>query len=81
MNVSVYRRRTWSESKKSRMIRRLFAVAVAASAFTTISGPSQAAPVAPLPAGVASYAATGNIAQAGSHHLSLLVPSRLWHCH
>ena len=43
------------------MIRIAFAIAVAVLAFTAVSGVSQAAPIAPLPAGVASEAASGNI--------------------
>jgi hypothetical protein len=34
------------------MLRTLFALAVAGSIFTAVSGTSQAAPIAPLPAGV-----------------------------
>jgi len=43
------------------MIRTVFAAAVAALVFAAASGVSQAAPIAPLPAGVASKAASGEI--------------------
>jgi hypothetical protein len=39
------------------MIRTIFAMAVAALFFAAVSGTSQAAPIAPLPAGVASDSA------------------------
>ena len=57
------------------MIRTAFAVVIGALAFTTVSGISQAAPVAPLPAGVASDAAAGNLTQVWWHH------HHHWHHH
>jgi hypothetical protein len=45
------------------MIRIAFAVAIATLALTTASEISQAAPIAPLPTGVASEAASGNVTQ------------------
>ena len=48
------------------------AVAIAALAFTTVSGVSQAAPVAPLPAGVAADAGAGHLTLVYWHH-------RHWH--
>ena len=56
------------------MIRLAFAVVIGALAFTAVSGVSQAAPAAPLPAGVASDAAAGNVTQVWWHH-------RHWHHH
>jgi hypothetical protein len=41
----------------------VFAVAVAAAVFVAVSGVLQAAPIAPLPAGVLSDAAAGNVTQ------------------
>ena len=43
------------------MIRMAFAIAVAAFIFAAGVGVSRAAPIAPLPAGVANDAASGNI--------------------
>jgi|GEM_PF-1744725 hypothetical protein len=57
------------------MIRLAFAVVIGALAFTTVSGISQAAPVAPLPARVASDAAAGNLTQVWWHH------HHHWHHH
>ena len=54
------------------MIRLTFAVAIVALAFAAVSGNSQAAPIAPLPAGVASDASGGNITQVYWRH-------RHWH--
>jgi hypothetical protein len=54
-------------SKEDSMIRMAFAVAIATLAFTTVSGVSQAAPIAPLPTGVKSDAAAGNITQVYWH--------------
>lgn len=45
------------------MIRTVFAVGLAALVFGAVSGVSQAAPIAPLPAGVANEAASGHITQ------------------
>lgn len=45
------------------MIRTAFAIAVTALVFATVSGVSQAAPIAPIPAGVANEAAAGNLTQ------------------
>jgi hypothetical protein len=59
--------------KEELMIRATFAIAIAALAFTAFSGTSQAAPMAPLPAGVASDAAAGNVTQVYWH--------RHWHHH
>ncbi|MDR3422161.1 MAG: hypothetical protein P4L80_13115 [Xanthobacteraceae bacterium] len=50
------------------MSRFVFAAAIAALAFVTVSGISQAAPVAPLPAGVVSDAGAGNITKVYWHH-------------
>ncbi len=46
------------------MIRTVFAIALAAIAFAAVSGASQAAPIAPLPAGVAADAGHGNVTKA-----------------
>ena len=43
------------------MIRTVFAVGLVALVFGAVSGVSQAAPIAPLPAGVANEAASGHI--------------------
>ena len=43
------------------MIRMVFAVGLAALVWAAVSAASQAAPVAPLPAGVASEAASGHV--------------------
>jgi hypothetical protein len=48
------------------MVRTVFAVAIVALAFASVSGVSHAAPVAPLPSGVASDAASGNIRTCGA---------------
>ena len=46
------------------MIRTACAIAVATVLVAGVSGVSQAAPIAPLPTGVASDAASGNVIQA-----------------
>ncbi len=46
------------------MIRTFTAIALAALALTAVSGASQAAPIAPLPSGVAADADHGNVTQA-----------------
>ena len=46
------------------MIRTAFAIAVAASVLAAVPEVSQAAPIAPLPAGMAHEAAAGNLIQA-----------------
>ncbi len=56
------------------MIRIAFAAAIAALAFTAVPGVSQAAPVAPLPVGIASDAAAGNLTQVWWRH-------HHWHHH
>ena len=43
------------------MIRTVFAVGLAALVFAVVAGASQAALIAPLPAGVARDAASGNV--------------------
>jgi hypothetical protein len=48
------------------MIRTVFAMAVAALVLAAVSGTSQAAPIAPLPAGAAS--GQGNFTQVYWHH-------------
>jgi len=48
------------------MIRTVFAIALAAITLVTVSGLSQAAPIAPLPAGVT--ADHGNLTQVQWHH-------------
>jgi hypothetical protein len=45
------------------MFRMVFAVAFAAAVFVAVAGVLQAAPIAPLPAGVLSDAAAGNVTQ------------------
>jgi hypothetical protein len=55
------RRERYLTSKEDGMIRTVFAVAVAALAVTAAFGASQAAPIAPLPTGVTSDAAAGNV--------------------
>lgn len=57
------------------MIRMAFAIAIAALVFAAVSGASHAAPIAPLPAGVASDAGAGNITQVYWHH------RHYWHHH
>ncbi len=49
------------------MIRTVFAMAVAALVFAAVSGTSQAAPMAPLPAGVAA-ADHGAVTHVWYHH-------------
>jgi hypothetical protein len=48
-------------SKEDSMIRTVFAVGLAALVLAAVSGLSQAAPIAPLPAGVASDAASSHV--------------------
>lgn len=50
------------------MIRTVFAIALAAIAFAAVSDASQAAPIAPLPAGVAADAGHGNVTYYHHHH-------------
>jgi hypothetical protein len=45
------------------MMRIAFAIVMAALVFVAVSGVSRAAPIAPLPAGVANDAASGNVTQ------------------
>jgi hypothetical protein len=59
-----------SRPRRTTMIRTIFAMAVAGLIFAAVSGTSQAAPIAPLPAGVTS--AQGNVTQVYWHH---------WHHH
>jgi hypothetical protein len=56
------------------MFRMVFAVAVAAAVFVAVSGVLQAAPIAPLPAGVLSDAAAGNVTQMLASALGLASP-------
>ena len=49
------------------MIRLTFAAAIAALVFAALPGASQAAPIAPLPAGVASDASNGHVTQVWWH--------------
>jgi hypothetical protein len=50
-------------SRENSMLRTIFAVAISSLVLAAISGASQATPIAPLPAGVASDAAAGNVTQ------------------
>jgi hypothetical protein len=50
------------------MIRTVFAIAAGALALTAVSGASQAAPIAPLPAGVTADAGHGHVTQAWYYH-------------
>ncbi len=50
------------------MKKTVFAIALAALACTAVSGASQAAPIAPLPAGVAADADHGNVTKAWYYH-------------
>jgi hypothetical protein len=45
------------------MLRTIFAVAISGLVLAAISGASQATPIAPLPAGVVSDVAAGNVTQ------------------
>jgi hypothetical protein len=45
------------------MLRTIFAVAISGLVLAAISGTSQATPIAPLPAGVVSDVAVGNVTQ------------------
>jgi len=56
----------WLVSKEDSMIRMVFGIAVAALLFAAGSAVSQAAPIAPLPAGIASGA--GNVTPVHWHH-------------
>jgi hypothetical protein len=49
------------------MIRTFFAMAVAALVFAAVSGTSQAAPMAPLPAGVAADSSHGDVTHVWWH--------------
>jgi hypothetical protein len=49
-------------SREDRMLRTIFAVAISGLVLAAISG-SQATPIAPLPAGVVSDVAAGNVTQ------------------
>jgi len=48
-------------SREDRMLRTIFAVAISGLVLAAISGASQATPIAPLPAGVVSDVAAGNV--------------------
>jgi len=50
------------------MIRTVVATAVAALVFAAVSGTSQAAPIAPLPAGIAADASHGSVTHVWWHH-------------
>ena len=53
------------------MLRTMFAMAVAGLVLAAVSGTSQAAPIAPLPAGVAAHDAgndSGNLTKVYWHH-------------
>jgi hypothetical protein len=50
-------------SREDRMLRTIFAVAISGLMLAGISGASQATPIAPLPAGVVSDVAAGNVTQ------------------
>jgi hypothetical protein len=59
------------------MTRTIFAMAVAGLLFAAVSGTSQAAPIAPLPAG----ATNGNVTQVFWHHHCWHGPHGHLHCH
>jgi hypothetical protein len=50
------------------MKKTVFAIVLAALACTAVAGTSQAAPIAPLPAGVAADADHGNVTKAWYYH-------------
>jgi len=50
------------------MIRTVFAMAVAALVLAAVSGTSQAAPIAPLPTGVAADSSHGNVTHVWYRH-------------
>jgi hypothetical protein len=56
---------SWKEmNKENEMFRAAYAIAIAALLLTAASGVSQAAPISPLPPGVASEAASGHVIDA-----------------